>query len=392
MLLLRLAQRALAAPRPRMVNPALLALLRPASKVLAVLVGRGFRKWWQALPKHKKQILIDHLRRNRVRYAVGSGVAATAGVVYYHNHVTVAPYTGRHRFMLLTTDQLFSMAGQLYQMEMEQYAHLMVPEHHPMLERVQRVGNRLLQANNTLPELYTKVWTVSVIDDPTMNCFVLPSGDIVMFTGMMDALENDDQVAAVLAHEMSHAILDHAAEHLNRGYLLDLVVLVPVALIWAVLPSDLLAVASHWLFNLVVKLFLTLPYSRLLETEADYLGLRLAAKACYDVREFSALWGKMDVLEKIMDKNGQGAEVPAWLSTHPTNEDRQRELEGQMAEALDLRTSCKCPPLTPRDPREPIRRLQRGVAQEDPQVTPVAIPLQKPLPPPAARIGTVTAS
>lgn len=68
------------------------------------------------------------------------------------------------------------------------------------------------------------------------------------------------------------------AEHMNRGYLLDLVILVPVALIWAILPSDLLAMASHWLLNMVVTLFISLPYSRTLESEADQLGLRLAAK------------------------------------------------------------------------------------------------------------------
>lgn len=57
---------------------------------------------------------------------------------------------------------------------MEQYAHLMLPQDHPMVDCVRRVGNRLLQANSTLPELYQKSWTVSLVDDPLMNCFVLP--------------------------------------------------------------------------------------------------------------------------------------------------------------------------------------------------------------------------
>lgn len=65
---------------------------------------------------------------------------------------------------------------------------------------------------------------------------------------------------------------------MNQGYLLDIVILVPVALIWAILPSDLLAMVSHWLLNMVVTLFLRLPYSRTLESEADQLGLHLAAK------------------------------------------------------------------------------------------------------------------
>lgn len=361
--------------RPCFANPALMVLLRPISKFLAVLVGRGFRKWWQALPPHKRKIFTQHLRRNRLRYAAGGSVVGVAGLVYYQNHVTITPYTGRRRFMLLTSDQLFSMSDQLYDMEMEKYTHLMLPQDHPMVDRVRRVGNRLLQANSTLPELYLKSWTVSLVDDSIMNCFVLPTGDIVMFTGLMEVLDNDDQVAAILAHEMSHAILDHAAEHINQGYLLDLVILVPVALIWAILPSDLLAMISHWLLNMVVTLFLTLPYSRTLESEADQLGLRLAAKACYDVREFGALWGKMAVLDQIKEDNG-----PAWMSTHPTNEDRQKELEGRMAEALELRKFCKCPPLSLKDPREPIKMLQQMVAQRRSQQPVKAIPMPMPAP------------
>lgn len=352
-------------------------MLRPASKFLAVLVGRGFRKWWQALPRHKKEIFVDHLRRNRIRYAVGSGITGMTGFVYYNNHVTTTPYTGRRRFMLFKSKELVSMSSELYQMTMEEYGDQMLPENHPMVDCVRRVGNRLLQANNTMPEIYTRVWTVSVVNDPVMNCFVLSTGDIVMFTGMMEVLDNDDQVAAVLAHEMSHTVLEHVAEHFSRESFLDLIILFPVALTWAFLPNDLLAAVSHWLLNYMVELFLKLPYSRALESEADYLGLRLAAKACYDVREFSAFWGKMAVLEKVKEKNDREKEVPFWLSTHPSNEDRQKEMEEQMPEALDLRRSCMCPTLSLRDPREAIKRLQQSITRQDNWTSPKPIPLKE---------------
>uniref|UniRef100_A0A0P4WN92 Metalloendopeptidase OMA1, mitochondrial n=2 Tax=Scylla olivacea TaxID=85551 RepID=A0A0P4WN92_SCYOL len=360
--------------RPRLVNPLLLAVLRPASKFLAALVGRGFRKWWQALPRHKKEIFRDHLRRNIVRYAVGSGVMGTAGFVYYNNHVTTTPYTGRSRFMVFKSEEQFSISSRLYEMAMKEYADDMLHNDHPMVDCVRRVGNRLLQANHAMPEIYTRVWTVSVVDNPLRNCFVLPTGDIVMFSGMMEILENDDQVAAVLAHEMSHVILEHVAEHLSRDYLLDLFILFPVALTWAFLPNDLLAAVSHWLLHYVVELFLSLPYSRTLESEADHLGLRLAAKACYDVREFSAFWGKMAVLDKIIEKNSEEKEPPFWLSTHPSSEDRRKELEKQMPEVLDLRRFCKCPNLPVKDPRERIKKIPQSIAPEDNQISPKAIP------------------
>lgn len=349
--------------RPRYVNPILLFVVRPISKVLAVLVGRGFRKWWQALPKKRKEVLIQHLIRNKLRYLGGSAVLGCAGYTYYESHVTTTPVTGRRRFMIFTPDQLFTVAHHTYQMEMAQYGHLLMPQTHPMVEQVRRVGNQILQANNDIPQLYTKSWTVAVIDDPLVNCFVLPSGQMVMFRGMMELFDNDDQVAVVLAHEMSHAILEHTAEQLSHGYLLDILILLPLAVIWAFIPSDGLAIVTHWFLNQVVQILLQLPYSRTLEMEADSVGLQISARACYDVRESSAFWGKMSVMDQLRQEQGKRGEEPAWLSTHPSHNERQDMLNSLMSEALTLRDSCQCPRLKQRDPRHSIWMLQKGLTQ-----------------------------
>lgn len=346
--------------RPRYINPILLAVLRPLSKIAAILVGRGFRKWWQSLPAKKRELFIQHLLRNKYKYLGGSALLGTASLTYYEDHVVPAPLTGRRRFMVFTSDQLHTVSRHTYTEEISQYAHLLMPENHPMVSVVKRVGNRLLQANKNIPQLYTKYWTVTLIDDPTVNCYVLPSGDIVMFRGMMDLLENDDQVAAVVAHEMSHAILEHASEQLSRGYLLDVLILLPLAVIWAFIPSDGLALVTQWFLNQVVKVLLQLPYSRSLEEEADSVGLQLAAKACFDVREASAFWGKMSVLDKIRENSGGSPpEDSAWLSTHPSNIERQEKIDDQMEEAISIRNFCQCPQLDERDPRQMVKSLQR---------------------------------
>ncbi|KAG7164353.1 Metalloendopeptidase OMA1-like 1 [Homarus americanus] len=168
-----------------------------------------------------------------------------------------------------------------------------------------------------------------------------------MFRGMMDLLENEDQVAFVLAHEMSHAILEHSAEQLSHGYLLDVLILMPLAVIWAFIPSDGLAVVTHWFLNQVVQVLLQLPYSRSLENEADCVGLRLAAK--------------MSVMDKLREARGEVGEEPAWLSTHPSHSDRQEMLDYQMSEALMLREACQCPRLTKSDPRHSIWMLQKNL-------------------------------
>ncbi|XP_042230173.1 metalloendopeptidase OMA1, mitochondrial-like isoform X2 [Homarus americanus] len=289
--------------RPRYLNPIIVAVLRPLSKMVAVLVGRGFRKWWQSLPKKKKDIFIQHFIRNKFRYLGGSTMLGLAGYTYYESHVTTTPFTRRRRFMVFTPDQLFKIAQSCYQV----------------------------------------------------------SGDIVMFRGMMDLLENEDQVAFVLAHEMSHAILEHSAEQLSHGYLLDVLILMPLAVIWAFIPSDGLAVVTHWFLNQVVQVLLQLPYSRSLENEADCVGLRLAAKACFDVREASAFWGQMSVMDKLREARGEVGEEPAWLSTHPSHSDRQEMLDYQMSEALMLREACQCPRLTKSDPRHSIWMLQKNL-------------------------------
>ncbi|XP_053653334.1 metalloendopeptidase OMA1, mitochondrial isoform X3 [Cherax quadricarinatus] len=331
--------------------------------MLAVLVGRGFRKWWQALPKQKREIFIQHFIRNKIRYIGGSTLLGFMGYTYYESHMTTTPFSGRRRFMIFTSDQLFTIAQHTYEMEIAQFSHLMLPQNHPLVEQVRRVGNRILQANNTIPQLYTKEWTVTVIDDPMVNCFVLPSGDIVMFRGMMDVLENDDQVAVVLAHEMSHAILEHAAELLSHGYLLDMLILVPLAVIWAFIPSDGLAVVTHWFLNQVIQVLLQLPYSRILENEADFVGLQVAAKACYDVREASAFWGKMSIIDKLREARGEAVKEPAWLSTHPSHTDRQEMIDLQMSEAIMLRDACQCPRLKSKDPRHSVWMLQKQLVQ-----------------------------
>ncbi|XP_066978660.1 metalloendopeptidase OMA1, mitochondrial-like isoform X2 [Macrobrachium rosenbergii] len=288
--------------RPRYINPILLAVLRPLSKIAAILVGRGFRKWWQSLPAKKRELFIQHLLRNKYKYLGGSALLGTASLTYYEDHVVPAPLTGRRRFMVFTSDQLHTVSRHTY----------------------------------------------------------TESGDIVMFRGMMDLLENDDQVAAVVAHEMSHAILEHASEQLSRGYLLDVLILLPLAVIWAFIPSDGLALVTQWFLNQVVKVLLQLPYSRSLEEEADSVGLQLAAKACFDVREASAFWGKMSVLDKIREKSGGSPpEDSAWLSTHPSNIERQEKIDAQMEEAISIRNFCQCPQLDERDPRQMVKSLQR---------------------------------
>lgn len=114
--------------------------------------------------------------------------------------------------------------------------------------------------------------------------------------------------------------------------ILDILLALPVALVWALFP-DLLAFVSQALGINIVDILLTLPYSRKLENEADSVGLKLAARACYDVREAVVFWGLMRTLTEL---NVEPKDIP-WLSTHPNHEDREKNLSAEMEGAIDLR-------------------------------------------------------
>merc|ERR1711915_788442 len=110
---------------------------------------------------------------------------------------------------------------------------------------------------------------------------------------MIDIFDNEDELGIVLSHEIAHVVLGHVEEKLTLTSFVQLVLLVPMAVLWAFLPSDGIALVTHWFMDCVVDVMVELPFSREMENEADKVGLFLAAKACYDVREAPAFWGKM---------------------------------------------------------------------------------------------------
>ena len=115
-----------------------------------------------------------------------------------------------------------------------------------------------------------------------------------------------------------------------------------------------------------MSLILDQPYSRMLETEADIAGLELAAKACFDVRETSAFWHKMSIIERTqgIQFTSDDIQIPVkteFLSTHPSHETRYQYLDSIMDDAIKLRNQCRCPPLPRYDPRLTVELLKKTI-------------------------------
>lgn len=179
------------------------------------------------------------------------------------------------------------LASLAYKVEEDMNRHLVLPEWHPYTKQVTRVCDTLVKANSDIPLLSSTPWIVRVVYNDTINCVVFDSGEIIINIGMMDLMENDDQVAYVLAHELSHILLEHSGVIMSSSCLVDLLFFPLMTAIWAFIPKISLAFIVHHLARMMVSLTIKLPGLREAEMEADAVGLHLVAKACYDVREAS---------------------------------------------------------------------------------------------------------
>ncbi|CAH1242983.1 OMA1 [Branchiostoma lanceolatum] len=387
-------------------------LFKPIAKISVVISGRVFRQWWKVLPKEKRgDIFAGHLKRHYGKYLGTAAVIGGTVTVYYFTHLQRTPITNRERFIAFTPNQFNSIADVEYNMHLEQFAEDLVGPDHPGYKLVSNITDWLVKNNQDIPQVRDITWTVHVVDHPVKNAFVLPHGQIFVFGGMLETVTNPHQLGIILGHEMAHAILGHAAEQVSFLQLVDCLSICVVAAIWALFPSDWMALLSHWLQNKFAKLLLEMPYSRMLETEADEVGLQLAAKACFDVRESAAFWERMALqddmeekvdldwlsthptheqraqhLEQLLPQRAQHLEQLLSqvthilvLSTHPTHEQRAQHLEQLLPQAIELRKSCQCLPLNTEDPLRPFRALREGLKTGEVQTARVLIgtPLQK---------------
>jgi predicted Zn-dependent protease len=170
-------------------------------------------------------------------------------------------------------------------------------------------------------------WEVRVFEDPSANAFALPGGRIGVHTGLLQVAQNQDQLATVLGHEVSHVLAGHANERVSTQQL------TAVGLSLAQVAADPTNPLHGQLLGALgvgAQVGILLPYSRTHESEADLHGLDLMARAGFDPRESVALWQNMAAA-------AGGERPPEFLSTHPSPQTRIEELEERIPAALVLR-------------------------------------------------------
>ncbi|XP_070563723.1 metalloendopeptidase OMA1, mitochondrial-like [Ptychodera flava] len=343
---------------PRRNVPPLFAWLiaKPLAKLTAVISGRAFRKWWQSLPKQKRKVFLLLLEKNKKKIVIFTGSVCGIIGLYYATHLETTPITNRTRFIAFTKTQFSAIAAEEYKQFLEKYSDSMVDSSHPVYDLVVKVTERLLDANREVNELQGKSWSVHIINEPEQNAFVLPNGEIFVFIGILKTVANEDQLGIILGHEIAHVVLGHASEQISFTELVDGLSIILLAAIWAFLPNDGIALVAQWFKNRVIQLLLSMPYSRQLETEADEVGLLLAARACFDVRESSAFWECM-----ALESDAEGKDNIEFLSTHPSHQTRADHLDQLIPKAIEMRAECKCPSLPLKDPREMVKKLRSHI-------------------------------
>jgi predicted Zn-dependent protease len=195
------------------------------------------------------------------------------------------------------------------------------------LERLRRVARELIpHATRFNQNAQAWRWEVNLITSKSVNAFCMPGGKIAFFTGILESLQlTDDEVASIMGHEIGHALLEHGRARMSEQVLKNVGISVAAAVFnLGQMSAELLAQAA----NLAVSL----PYARRQESDADLVGMELAARAGHDPRAAVVVWRKMS---KLAQGAGKG-QPPQFLSTHPSHESRIREIEANLPKVLPL--------------------------------------------------------
>ncbi|HEX6141192.1 MAG TPA: M48 family metallopeptidase [Geminicoccaceae bacterium] len=252
----------------------------------------------------------------RKRIGFGLGLMRRLGaiaVVLLLASCESAPVTGRNQLILLPESQDAALGLDAWQQIKQEQP---VSNNRQLQQRVERVGRRIAEASGEPG--WDWLFTVFQNDEP--NAFALPGGKVGVNTGLFKVVENDAQLAAVMGHEVAHAIARHGAERMSQGMLTQL----GAAAVGIGTGSGQIAqIAAQ-----AATLGIILPYSRTQESEADEIGLIYMARAGYDPRAAVELWRNFEALG--------GARPPEFLSTHPAEGSRIERLRELMPEALEV--------------------------------------------------------
>ena len=232
---------------------------------------------------------------------------------------TSVPITERKQLRLIPEAKLNAQAEQLYEKVKEKEK---LSKDITTLNKIKNIGSKIensiteyfARSNQTDPTANFRWEYILIENKKVKNAWCMPGGKIAVYTGMLDITKNDNGLAAVMGHEIAHAVAKHSVERASRGTLLNVgTKILDIATKGAV--SNVNRTTGMDTVGLLSQIGIMNPFNRKQESEADYLGLIFASLSGYDIRETVKIWERMREANK-------GKEPPEFMSTHPSSTNR----------------------------------------------------------------------
>lgn len=280
--------------------------------------------------KASVNVSLVHRLQGFIAMVAGGVVVAVSGCAAVQTTSSGAVGIDRKQYIsgLVSAQALQTEAAQQYNSMMGQArSQGALDSNAPQTKRVRAITQRLIQQVAIFrPDAAQWAWEVHVVDDSSVNAWCMPGGKMAVYTGLISTLKpTDAELAAVIGHEIAHALREHSREQVSQQMATGIGLSVLSAITGVQATSDLGAQLTNVMF--------TLPNSRTHETEADRIGVELAARAGYDPRAAVSLWQKMGALE--------GSRQPELLSTHPSPDSRIADLKLAAERVMPLYNQAK---------------------------------------------------
>ena len=264
-------------------------------------------------------------RRNFIKY-IGCGCGG-----FLLNSCTSAPITDRKQLKLIPESKLNAQAAQIYEKVKEKEKLIKSGN---TLNEIKEIGKKM---EDSISEYFYQQdlndptsnfqWEYILIDNKKVkNAWCMPGGKIAVYSGLLDITKNKNGLAAVMGHEVAHAVAKHSVERASRGVLIKTTFQITDILTGGKI-SQVNRTTGMDTVGLLAQLGLMNPFNRKQESEADYLGLIFSSLSGFDIRETTKIWERMKEAKK-------GKEPPEFMSTHPSSTNRIKQINEWMNEII----------------------------------------------------------
>ena len=264
-------------------------------------------------------------RRNFI-YLLGCGCFSLG----FHS-CTTTPITERRQLKLIPESKLNAQAAEIFEKVKKKEK---LSDDKESLNKIIEIGSKIENSisqyfdKNNMPDPTANFqWEYILIDNKKVrNAWCMPGGKIAVYTGILDVTKNQNGLAAVMGHEVAHAVAKHSVERASRGVLLNTGARIIDIASGGIL-SDINRTTGMDSVGMLAQLGIMNPFNRKQESEADYLGMIFSSLSGYDIRETVKIWERMKEFNK-------GKEPPQFMSTHPSSDTRIKQLNEWMNEVI----------------------------------------------------------